>query len=171
VSRYLTLSSIAMFVAILGWTLPAAADDVENCTWANAKELLKTKPSLVQSSCQRLAKDGQTWAQYNLAVIYDQALGVSPDYKEAAKWYKRAARKGHPQAQYNLGRLYANGLGVQADFIESYKWFQLAADGLPPGIERDRAIRNRDKVAQYMMPQQILEAEAMVSQFEPVKPK
>lgn len=159
----------ALIILISAWRSSALAGDVEICTWSNAQALIETEPSVVTSACRRLAKKGVAWAQYNLAVIYDEGLGVSPDHKEAAKWYRRAANRGHPQAQYNFGRLYANGKGVGVDFVQAYKWFVLAADALPPGTEHDRAIRNRDKVAKYMMPQEILEAEALADYWKPKK--
>jgi TPR repeat protein len=159
----------ALIVLATGWSSIAAADDVDNCTWSNAETLVKTNPSVVTSACRRLARAGETWAQYNLATIYDKGLGVTPNYIEAAKWYRRAANKGHPQAQYNLGRLYANGKGLGADFVEAYKWFTIAARALPSGTEQDNAIRNRDKVAKFMTPQEILEAEAVADIWKPKK--
>ena len=54
--------------------------------------------------------------------------GVSKDYAEAAKWYRKAAEQGHLDAQTNLGFCYANGKGVAKDEIEAVKWYRKAAE-------------------------------------------
>ena len=80
--------------------------------------------------------------------IYEQGLVVQQDYKEAAKWYRRAARKfflldyctpiytyyrscraysNYPEAQYNLGLMYANGHGVPEDNVSPYMWWSIAS--------------------------------------------
>jgi TPR repeat protein len=50
------------------------------------------------------------------------------NYKEAAKWYKKAADQGFALAQYNLGVMYVKGLGVRQNYKEAVKWFKKAAD-------------------------------------------
>jgi TPR repeat protein len=58
-----------------------------------------------------LAEQGNAKAQFNLGVMYAKGLGVSQDYKEAAKWFRKSAEQGHENAQYNLGLIY--GLAPQ----------------------------------------------------------
>jgi len=76
----------------------------------------------------RVAKQGESEAQYRLALLYADGEGVSRDYKEAAHWYRLAAQRGHPLAQYNLGLLYANGQGVSLDPKLAVQWHHLAAE-------------------------------------------
>jgi TPR repeat protein len=75
-----------------------------------------------------LAEQGDSQAQFNLGVSYDQGWGVPQDFVEAAKWYRLAAEQGYSLAQHNLGILYENGRGVQQDFAQALKWYRLAAD-------------------------------------------
>ena len=37
-----------------------------------------------------LAEQGDAKAQYNLGVMYDNGKGVTQDYKEAVKWYRKS---------------------------------------------------------------------------------
>lgn len=68
-------------------------------------------------------------SQLMLALMYEQGLGTSKNFKEAAKWYLRAAEEGYVDAaQHRLGILYEEGLGVPQDYTEAAKWFRLAAD-------------------------------------------
>jgi TPR repeat protein len=51
-------------------------------------------------------------AQNNLGYLYENGLGVTRDYAEAARWYQLAADSGYARAQFHLGVLYAEGLGL-----------------------------------------------------------
>ncbi len=70
-------------------------------------------------------------------------------------------------AQYNLGLMYHNGQGVPQDYVHAHMWFNLAAAGLPPGEDRDSAVKNRDIVATLMTPAQIAEAQRRASKWQP----
>ncbi len=43
--------------------------------------------------------------------MYDTGEGVTQDYRESVKWYRRAAEQGYDVAQYNLGLMYGRGGG------------------------------------------------------------
>src|SRR5690348_18489120 len=66
-----------------------------------------------------LAEKGNVNAQYNVGVMYNEALGVKTDYAEAAKWFKLAAQQGNMYAEVDLGKLYESGRGVQKDYKEA----------------------------------------------------
>jgi TPR repeat protein len=57
-----------------------------------------------------------------------RGLGVTQDYAEAAKWYRRAAEQGNAPSQIPLGSMYLQGQGVLQDYTEALKWFRLAAE-------------------------------------------
>ena len=60
--------------------------------------------------------------------MYDEGRGVTQDYAEAAKWYRKAAEQGDTDAQYNLGVMYDNGRGVTQDYAEAAKWYRKGAE-------------------------------------------
>ncbi|WP_051261243.1 tetratricopeptide repeat protein [Desulfovibrio inopinatus] len=74
------------------------------------------------------AQAGNSRAQHNLGVLYDEGLGVEQNALEAAKWYQQAAENGVPGAAFNLGAMYDEGYGVEQDFAEAAKWYRAAAD-------------------------------------------
>jgi TPR repeat protein len=51
---------------------------------------------------QREAQEGDPDAQYNLAYIYENGLGVPKDDAKALELYQRAADQGHSAAQNTL---------------------------------------------------------------------
>lgn len=79
------------------------------------------------------AEQGHSGAQHNLALMYEEGLGVPQDYAQSLKWYLKAAEQGNAESQNNLGITYLKGQGVQQDDIESLHWFSKAAEqGLAP---------------------------------------
>ena len=60
----------------------------------------------------RLAEQGDAEAQHKLGRMYGKGQGLSQNYSEAVKWYRKAAEQGLPEAQRSLGFMYAKGQGV-----------------------------------------------------------
>ena len=73
------------------------------------------------------AEAGDANAQYRLGRKYAIGVGVKTDFKEAARWYRKAAEQGDAKAQSYLGAMYGIGRGVKEDSKESLKWYQKAA--------------------------------------------
>lgn len=76
-----------------------------------------------------LAEQGDGDAQYKLATCYDMGRGgITQNYQEALKWYRKAANQGIAGAQANLGRMYDDGKGVPKNYQEAVKWYKMASD-------------------------------------------
>ena len=73
-----------------------------------------------------LANKGHPDAQFNVAIMYRQGIGVKNNNKESIKWYKKAANAGNPKAQNNLGFMYEYGLGVQRSIKKARSWYKKA---------------------------------------------
>ena len=71
-------------------------------------------------------------AQYQLALMYEQGLGVHQDKAEAAAYYTKAANDKNSlamaDAQVHLAELLYRGDGVHKDLKAAFKWFGKAAD-------------------------------------------
>ena len=67
------------------------------------------------------------YAQSALGECYENGVGVTRNYKEAAKWYGLAAEQNFADAQFLLGELYRRGLGVKRDYKEALRLFEAAA--------------------------------------------
>jgi TPR repeat protein/serine/threonine protein kinase len=74
------------------------------------------------------AAGSRATAQYELASLYRQGLGVEKDASKAAPWYQKAANQGLAAAQNNLGVLYQNGNGVEKDLTKAAELYRKAAD-------------------------------------------
>src|SRR5256714_577891 len=83
------------------------------------KALLKYKLS---------ADAGNSTAQYNLAICYENADGVDIDLEKAVQWYQKSAEAGHSNAQYNLAICYEIGDGVDINLEKAVQWYQKSAE-------------------------------------------
>ena len=75
-----------------------------------------------------LAEQGDSYAQYNLGLMYDYGEGVIEDDTQAVYWFRKAAEQGHAKAQYNLGLMYESGRGIAKDDTQAVYWFRKAAE-------------------------------------------
>ena len=91
------------------------------------------------------------------------------DYAVAYREWRTLADQGDADAQYNLGNMYYNGQGVSQDYAQAHMWLNLAASRFPPGENRDKAVKNRDIVAEMMTPAQISEAQKLVREWRQKK--
>lgn len=74
------------------------------------------------------AESGDAVAQLELALRYNEGVGVPVDDAEAVNWYRRAAEQGNADAQYIVAQMYRRGEGVPNNDAESVKWYRRAAD-------------------------------------------
>ena len=114
-----------------------------------------------------LAEQGNTQAQSNLGLMYDNGTGVPQDYKEAVKWYRLAAEQGDASAQYHLGIMHYNGgQGVPQDYALAHMWFNLCGSS---ELIRPGCVNKRNIVEKKMTPQQIEKAQEMAINWKPKK--
>ena len=116
---------------------------------------------------RKAAEQGLAPAQYNLGFMYDYGHGVPQDYAVAASWYRKAAEQGDDSAQNNLGSMYESGQGVPQDYVQAHMWFSLAGALAGEREEREKSVKNRDKVAAKMTPAQIAEAQRLAREWKP----
>jgi hypothetical protein len=60
------------------------------------------------------AAQGYAEAQYNMGVMYRDGEGVSQDYAEAAKWFRKAAEQGDANAER---------MAAIASWFDENKWY------------------------------------------------
>jgi len=69
------------------------------------------------------ARIGDPAAQYDVALMYANGVGVGKSVAQAFTWTKTAAEKGYVPAQFLLGSAYLAGLGVPKDEHRAIIWF------------------------------------------------
>jgi TPR repeat protein len=101
------------------------------------------------------AKQGDVDAQYNLGRMYDNGYGVPQDYKTAVKWFRLAVEQGYAVAQFSLAMMYDMGRGVIQDNVYAHMWANIAT------ANAYSAEWYRDRLAKFMTPAQIAEAQKL----------
>ena len=117
----------------------------------------------------RAAEQDNASAQFSLGIMYYNGEGVPQDFVEAATWYRSAADQGHNGAQNNLGLMYERGHGVPRNLEQAHMWFNLAASRTPAAEkeDRERSVRNRDRVAALLTSTQLVRAQKMAREWQP----
>lgn len=75
---------------------------------------------------------GNAEAQYSLARMYLDGVGMPQDVKYGIRWLGLAARKGQHQAQALLGQMLFNGDKLQRQAARGLMWLTLAQDSALP---------------------------------------
>ena len=92
------------------------------------------------------ARIGDAAAQYDVALMYANGLGIAKNLDQALVWTQAAAEKGNLPAQYMLGRAFQQGLGTEKDLYKALHWFLKAAER-----GNDKAALNVSRL--YVQPQ------------------
>jgi TPR repeat protein len=112
------------------------------------------------------ASSGFAEAQFALSEIYligDTFGGKIPANPAAGvKWLRRAAEQGHVEAQALLGRRLLPTDQQDGDYVEAYKWLSLA-------LEQGQGEKHEfDSLLSVMSDDEILGAQRLVAEFEPI---
>ena len=111
-------------------------------------------------NCMAQAQQGDVAVQFSLGFMYSKGNGVTQDYKQAVKWFRKAAEQGDKQSQFYLGNMYGDGQGVTQDYVLAHMWWNIAASS----GDKD-ATKNRDLVAKQMSPSQMEKAQDMAREW------
>jgi TPR repeat protein len=118
----------ASLLAAMAFTVEVQAQAKENANFeAGIAAYQANDLPLAYKTFLAAAKEGHVDSQFNVALMYEQGIGVGKDEKEAVVWYGRAASQGSAAAQFNLGVLYENGRGTKIDFVKANEWYRKAS--------------------------------------------
>ena len=96
----------------------------------------------------RAAKNGNSKAQFDLAMMYASGNGVAKNERSAFTWFHKAARNGHTEAKYYMGLSFLQGRGVKKQLHLARYWFKQASKA-----GHSKAIYNLSKVEKSLFPQ------------------
>lgn len=118
------------------WHYQAARHDVIPAQYHYAK-LLWDKDQWEESFpwMEKAARGDLAMAQHDLALMYEEGLGVEASMENAAEWYLKAAENGAVPAQFKLVKMYINGNGVEQNHAEAFKWALKAAESKDPNAK------------------------------------
>lgn len=76
------------------------------------------------------SNQGNSNAQFNLAIMYRDGEGCTVNYQQALYWFKKAAENSTPRKEAcgEVGKLYQYGLGVAKDISIAMSWYKKGAN-------------------------------------------
>ena len=129
--RYLfyaaTLLVVGVAYAIGGFVNQTPAETAKARLTLGHRALTEGKGQLAIKLLTPLDKDGNAQADYWLADVYSNGVGVARDETKAIGYLKKAAAKGMVKAEAELGRLYAEGDHTVQNFAKAESWLSKAA--------------------------------------------
>ncbi|MGI9383949.1 MAG: tetratricopeptide repeat protein [Methyloligellaceae bacterium] len=133
----------------------ALAVGVAPLAWADTTTAIRTQ-----------AEQGDAKAQYTLGTMYRDGRGVTQDYDEALRWWRKSAELGLVDAQYALGNIYAGGAGIARNNVQAYMWYSIAAAQKEVEWLHAIARSNRKALTARMAPADISKAQALVTEWK-----
>src|ERR1043166_7093463 len=110
-------------------------------------------------------------ADYMLGLMYGVGHGVPQDYGIAVTWFRLGANQGDPRSQSALGLVYEFGRGLPQDYVQACKWYSLAVAGPErQAAFHDRFVEHLHRVVAKMTPDQLAQAQKLVSEWKPSSP-
>jgi len=106
-----------LFVSCLTLSLSVLADDKQNVIDACFLKYVDNDHKSALPLCKQAAEQGDSSAQVNLGMMYDNGRGTPKDDKQAVYWYTQAAEQGNVDAQFNLGGKHRKGKGTPKNNI------------------------------------------------------
>lgn len=86
---------------------------------------------------QQGAREGDPFAQNELAYLYAAGKGTQRNDAKAFSWYQKAASHGLASAEFNLGLMYLHGIGTTPDQALGMEWIKKsAAHGFEPAKQQ-----------------------------------
>lgn len=83
---------------------------------------------LLLTKLEKSAKSGNARAQFSLANMYHNGIGVKADEKLAFYWYIQVAEQGFASAQFNVANGYYHGIGTTQNLAQALTWYEKAAE-------------------------------------------
>lgn len=118
-SKIISVAAMIFGVSVVAWP-----GDFEEGVAAFKKE----NYTVALQKFRKLTAQGNADAQFKLAILYRNGLGVAKDSFEAAGLFELAAVQGHAEAAWSLGLMYNNGQGIVQNYTEAARWYKLAAE-------------------------------------------
>ena len=76
---------------------------------------------------EKLSKSGDVRAQFDLAQMYNQGIGITANAEMGWKWLLQSAKGGNPSAMLEMGMRYESGVGAEQNFIMALDWYRKAS--------------------------------------------
>ena len=121
--------SFFVFLMFLVTSTSVLADYDDAIYYYNSKQFKKSIKEFKKVIDDELSQPKKKAdAMYNLAVIYDNGIGVEQNKEKALHWYKLASDNNHKIAQFNLAWMFYHGENIEKNNFEAFKYYSMSAE-------------------------------------------
>lgn len=125
--KLIILFLLVGILAVTGWAEEREKPALRKVDLGNEGSPCSYSMESYSTEMLKRAEAGNAEEQHNLGKCYENGNGVTVDYKEAVKWYRKAAEQGNSDSQCDLGFCCERGKGVTPDYKEALKWYTKSA--------------------------------------------
>lgn len=128
----LFVSGIAAVVFAVWLVAPWISDATSKFTSPPTSQAAEVKPASVDfvgmdmADLEKIARQGNSSAQYSLGMKYASGDGTVKNYHEALGWFLKAADAGNIRAAAKIATCFWAGKGAPQDYSKAYFWGLLA---------------------------------------------
>jgi len=127
--RHLNVAVILFLLAASLATFSSQVRGADIAGYMEYKKKLEAQERALEGiqKVEHLANQGDSQAQYELAMAYRYGWGIAQNNRDAALWFREAVDFGHARAQFELGLMYEFGEGVPTNLKRAHALYQKAA--------------------------------------------
>tara|TARA_B100000886_G_C20384174_1_gene475280 strand:+ start:96 stop:713 length:618 start_codon:yes stop_codon:yes gene_type:complete len=118
---------VTIFLFLIIHSTSLADDYFKALDFFNSKKV-NNSVELFKKVAEDLEHQKRSDAMFNLAVIYENGMGVEINHTRALYYYEMASQLSNKYAQYNLGWKFYNGEDVNKDVIKAFELYKSSAD-------------------------------------------
>ena len=96
-------------------------------------------------SLRKDAERGDSGAQVQLGLAYENGTGVKRNYQEAVKWYRMAAGQDNITGQRLLGICFYKGRGVKKNYKQAAEWLRKSLNNDSFALDDDEDYKKAEK--------------------------
>ncbi len=104
------------------------------------------------------AEGGHSQAQFNLAVMFEQGIGIEKNLTKAFFWYSKSASQGDIDAQANVASMFESGRGVEKNLNDARKWYARVENN-PSNVASSQELKQIAKEKLQTLPKPVLNTE------------
>ncbi len=95
---------------------------------ANKKQYKLSISEFIKVSKESNNNELKSKSMFNVAIMYENGIGVIKNPNLALVWYKSSAEHNNKIAQYNLGWMHYHGDLVEKDYFKAFEYYEKSAN-------------------------------------------
>lgn len=119
---------LLIFFSLISIRSVALSGYEEAVDFAKKKDYKQSIAEFIKVAKESDDEELKSKSMFNVAVMYENGMGVPRNPSLALIWYQSSAEKNNKIAQYNLGWMYYHGDSVEKDYFRALRYYEQSAN-------------------------------------------